>query len=533
MTAVRAGGDGPVAEPAAGFDTTITNTMGPAAPLEAATPAGEGDAAGVTPTAAADVQSDLEHQELVADGTRLRTLFTVGLFLWPAFGLLDLAVVTWIEPGELSWYYATRAAGWAVIALAVYRLRRKPHPSRAGLTAIEVGVFCLLIATLTLMCVEYRGITSPYVGGVLVTLAARTAFLAAPWRRGLLVVGLPSAMFPLVLLGAALFSPRVADQFRDPQALATFGESLSFVVGVAMFAVWGGQTAWALRRQVFETRNLGRYRLIKRIGRGGMGEVWSAWHKGLKRQVAVKLLRPERGRVPEAVARFEREVEATTALTHPNTVRLFDYGVTEDGIWYYAMELLEGRNLAALVEAEGPLPPARAVHFATQAARALAEAHALGIVHRDVKPENLFVTHAGGEPDFIKLLDFGIAHIDPGTGAAALTRRQWVAGTPAWMSPEIARGRAADARADVYGLGAVLYFMLTGQPPFTGASAAEILDAHVDRPVVPPGQRRDQPLPADLESVVLRCIAKNPADRFDDGAALAAALQSCADARPR
>jgi serine/threonine-protein kinase len=523
----RVADDGRSAGDPDALDSTVTNTIGPA-PVAPDT-ASETPNAALPPTTAAEQQSELENQELIADGLRLRTVFVVGLFLWPAFGLLDLTVVTWIEPGELFRYFVIRACGWALLGLAVFRLYRKPHPSRAALTAIEVFVFSLLIAALTLMCLEYRGITSPYVGGVLVTLAARTAFLAAPWRRGLLVVGVPAAMFPLVLLAAALFSPRIAGQLHDSEALATFGESSSFVVGVAMFSVWGGHTAWALRRQVFETRNLGRYRLTRRIGRGGMGEVWSAWHKGLKRQVAVKLLRPERGAVPEAVARFEREVEATTALSHPNTVRLFDYGVTEDGIWYYAMELLEGRSLADLVASDGPLPPPRAVHFAVQAARALAEAHRLGIVHRDVKPENLYVTTAGGEPDFIKLLDFGIARMQPGTGAQTLTRTQWVGGTPAWMSPEVARGRPATPRADVYGLGAVMYFMLTGQPPFTG-TAAELLEAHATGTIVPPSMRCVQTVAVDLEAVILRCLAKEPDERFADGAALAAALLACTDA---
>src|SRR5690606_13053594 len=150
--------------------------------------------------------------------------------------------------------------------------------------------------------------------------------------------------------------------------------------------------------------------------RGGMGEVWAAWHKGLGREVAVKMLRLEGGPQglesdPVAVERFRREVRATSELSHPNPVRVFDYGATEDGILYYAMELLEGENLRSLVRREGPLPPARAVHLVSQAARALAEAHRKGIVHRDVKPENVFVVDAGGERDFVKVLDFGIAKV--------------------------------------------------------------------------------------------------------------------------
>jgi serine/threonine-protein kinase len=295
---------------------------------------------------------------------------------------------------------------------------------------------------------------------------------------------------------------------------------------------WGllviaSHNAWSLRRQVFRSRSIGRYRLERRIGHGGMGEVWVAWDEQLRRDVALKILRPEAGTNAAAVARFEREIMATAALSHPNTVRIFDHGVTDDGLWYYAMELLSGVDLYEMVAAEGPLAPARAIHIARQAAGALAEAHRRGIVHRDLKPENVFVAELGGEHDVVKVLDFGIVRMTQ-TDEVRLTGTGWVAGTPAYVSPEVAAGGDAGPAADVYGLGGVLYFALTGRPPFDAASSTALLRQHVMVAPEPPSQRLGRPLPAGLERTVLRCLAKDPEHRFADAGELARALDACA-----
>jgi serine/threonine-protein kinase len=246
----------------------------------------------------------------------------------------------------------------------------------------------------------------------------------------------------------------------------------------------------------------------------------------LKRDVAVKILRPEQQeRSASAQARFEREVHATAELVHPNTVRVFDYGSTEDGVWYYVMELLEGETLAEHVYRLGPLSPARAVHVVGQAARALGEAHERGIVHRDVKPENLFLTSLGGEHDFVKVLDFGIAKIQ--SAATDMTDAGCVLGTPAYISPEVAVGKEADARSDVYGLGSVLYFLLCGRPPFEADTARALIWSHVHEQVAPPSRMLGRPLPPDLEAVVMRALAKDPTSRYPNAAELALALASC------
>src|SRR5262249_15056588 len=198
---------------------------------------------------------------------------------------------------------------------------------------------------------------------------------------------------------------------------------------------------------------------------------------------AVKLIRPEKAGDPAMLARFEREVRATARLRHWNTVRIFDYGRSADGTFYYVMEHLTGLTLQELVEKHGPLPPARAVHLLRQACGALREAHGVGLVHRDLKPANIMACELGGEHDVVKLLDFGLVKaVDPGEGEETLTREGAVAGTPAYMSPEQAAGAGGlDARSDIYSLGAVAYFLLTGRPPFDRGSAIQGIAAHLRR----------------------------------------------------
>jgi serine/threonine-protein kinase len=218
---------------------------------------------------------------------------------------------------------------------------------------------------------------------------------------------------------------------------------------------------------------------------------------------------------------------ATAELAHPNTVRIYDHGVTEDGLWYYAMELLSGEDLGTLVRHEGPLAPARALHLVRQLARAMAEAHAHGIIHRDIKPENIFVTTLGGEVDFVKVLDFGIAKFDRADGSGRLTTTGFVAGTPAYVAPEVTTGGAADARTDVYGIGGTLYYALTGTIPFRADNARAMFQKHLCEPLEAPSARRGEPLPADLEAVVVRAMSKQPEDRYAHAGELAHALDAC------
>jgi serine/threonine-protein kinase len=290
---------------------------------------------------------------------------------------------------------------------------------------------------------------------------------------------------------------------------------------------------YRLTVEVQRSREMGSYRLVEKLGEGGMGEVWRAEHRMLARGAAIKLIRPaamgagEGTHAREALKRFEREAQATAALRSPHTIEVYDYGVSDDGTFHYVMELLDGFTVQALVERFGPVPPERAVGLLRQACHSLAEAHAAGLVHRDVKPANMFVCRLGLDVDFVKVLDFGLVkvHGRPAAGKEALTVEGSFTGTPAFMPPEVALGaETVDGRADIYALGCVAYWLLTGHRVFAGDNAMQVVIDHVRTAPVPPSLRTDQDIPEALEEIVLRCLAKDPAGRPADAAALSAEL---------
>jgi serine/threonine-protein kinase len=285
--------------------------------------------------------------------------------------------------------------------------------------------------------------------------------------------------------------------------------------------------------EVREARKLGQYRLGRRLGAGGMGEVYLAEHLLLRRPCAIKLIRADRSGDPASLQRFGREVQATATLTHFNTVQIFDYGHTRDGTFYYVMEYLEGLTAEELVQRHGPIPPGRVVHFLRQVCSALHEAHAIGLVHRDIKPSNIMICRRGGLSDVVKLLDFGLVQPERvREDAERITQEGTVAGTPSYMSPEQAgAGADLDGRSDIYSLGCVAYFLLTGRPPFTDRSPMRLLAAHIYAVPVAPSAVRDD-IPADLEAIVLRCLAKAPPERFADVRDLSGALSQCVLVRP-
>lgn len=284
-----------------------------------------------------------------------------------------------------------------------------------------------------------------------------------------------------------------------------------------------------LGRKVSRARQLGSYRLVERIGRGGMGEVWKAEHQLFARPAAIKLIAGHgmlegSGRIAEE--RFRREAEAAAGLRSPHTIQLYDFGITRDRRLYYVMELLEGSDLESLVSRYGPQPPARVACILRQACRSLAEAHAGGLVHRDIKPANLHIGRIGLEYDFVKVLDFGLVKADGRWQRedVRLTAPESLSGTPAYMAPEMAAGEAVDSRADLYALGCVGYFLLTGSLVFEGENALQLVLKHIQTEPVPPSLRLGRPVPEALEGVILSCLAKAPGARPADAATLAEAL---------
>jgi serine/threonine protein kinase len=302
-----------------------------------------------------------------------------------------------------------------------------------------------------------------------------------------------------------------------------------FMAGV--IAVFSAARSNALQRQAFdalrELRQLGAYTLRKKLGEGGMGEVWLAEHRLLKRPCAMKFVRAELAAEPATAARFEREVRAVTTLTHFHTVRIYDYGRSDDGSFYYVMEYLDGPTLDRLVKDRGPLAPARAVYLLRQLAGALSEAHKSDMVHRDLKPSNVIVAALGGQRDVAKLLDFGLVQDHGSASDVKITRAGTVLGTPAYMCPEQAAGESVDPRGDLYSLGAVAFFCLTGRPPFEGNSVGKLISAHLTQPA-PDVRALNPAVPIDLAAVVARCLAKDPAERFQTAGELEAAFAACA-----
>ena len=464
----------------------------------------------------------LRRSEHSASVHRLRQALTLGTPIWLGSLLLDGCAVTIAAAGPF-WHFALARAGGAIAGAAVvWRLRRPVEPSPRLLALMDLGTFTLASAMNGWMALSFGGLTSPYAAGLLVILVGRGSTTLEPRSSGAWMLGIPALAYPVVLAGAALVDERVAAQFRDPVQLFTFIVFLCFVAMSWLHLTSGADFAWRLRRQAFEARNIGRYRIERRLGRGGMADVWAAYDVALAHRVALKIVTGHRPG-SSALARLEREARALAGLTHPNTVRVFDYGVTEDGLWYYAMELLDGDSLRELVAQAGPLPLARLLHIARQVLRALGEAHTKGIIHRDIKPENVFVAELGGERDVVKLLDFGIAKA-LASEDAALTHTGWLTGTPAYMPPEVILGSSADIRSDIYCFGATLYFAATGALPFREVTSAGLLAAHLNSAPPPFSSVGDQALPAELERIVARCMAKQPDERYPTTQAVLDAL---------
>jgi serine/threonine-protein kinase len=350
-------------------------------------------------------------------------------------------------------------------------------------------------------------------------------FIPNTWKRCAIVVGL-MALTPIALM------------FNVCQHCTVLGPNMwslqfsSFVIlsmGCAM-AIFGSYRINELHKQAHQARKLGQYQLHRKLGAGGMGEVYLGEHTLLKRTCAIKLIRPDQAGDPTTFHRFEREVQSMATLTHWNTVEIYDYGRTEDGTFYYVMEYLPGLSLQELVEGYGPLPPGRAIHFLRQLCAALNEAHAIGLIHRDIKPSNVIACQRGGVHDVAKLLDFGLVQDLTGFASGSdnkLTVQGAILGSPNYISPEQARGKnQIDPRTDIYSLGALAYFLVTGQTPFVRDTAMELLAAHMKDDVTPPRQLRPE-IPQDLEDVILTCLRKNPDERFADAESLDAALAAC------
>jgi serine/threonine-protein kinase len=394
---------------------------------------------------------------------------------------------------------------------------------------LDAGIFFQVAAAFCIAVIEFRILIhtdEPIVGVSGMALWITFFVLVVPTTLGKAALG---------AIGSALMGPLALLVYSAVERvpLPGPGRMLSIFLPDLLAAAWSlllSRYIYGMGRALNTARRMGYYELTERVGRGGMGEVWRAKHRLLARPAAIKLISPEAlgkgGDVTSTmIRRFEREAQTTASLRSQHTVQLYDFGVTDNGALYYVMEYLDGLDLETLVKTYGPIPPERAVHFLLQILESLNEAHRAGLVHRDIKPANILASKYGVHHDFIKVLDFGLARFVE-SSAGHRTMFPMVAGTPAFMAPESALSRDVDVRADLYAVGAVGYWMLTGQLLFDGLSDYQTLLEHANKVPAPPSERTDAFIPPALEAIIMACLEKNPADRPQTAAELAARLKA-------
>ncbi len=458
--------------------------------------------------------------ELVEDSVRrLRIACLVWVALWTIGLVMNHLVAPLLElpPDQVvGWPPIADLFAVVYIALSLVVYRRAPVAAKRGVSLVNVGLAYEVALAFAVGVVNQwqPQALAGRLSWICILILIHPMIVSAPPRKILIASLIAASMDPLGLLIAR------ARGLELPGLGLLFWTYLPNYV-CAGLAVIPSHIITRLGRQVSRARQMGSYQLGELIGSGGMGEVWRANHRMLARPAAIKLIRsahmsdlnPAAERL--AVQRFRREAEAAASLQSPHTIQLYDFGVTRDHRFYFVMELLDGIDLESLVRRFGPQPPARVVHFLRQACHSLAEAHSAGLVHRDIKPANLYVCRLGLEYDFVKVLDFGLVKRDSRSASAQtlMTGPDAATGTPAYMPPEMASGEPIDGRVDLYSLGCVGYFLLTGCLVFEAESALQMILKHIQAEPAPPSVRAGHPLPAELERLILRCLAKRPADR--------------------
>jgi hypothetical protein len=466
---------------------------------------------------------------------RLGVVCLASAGLWAA----NFAVVHFVHPlpGALETKQLVRHGEWVpvfdlvggatfLLSLALFWYTRRSRRSPQFLLDLALAYEVLIALSIGLL--DYAVGTPAGVSWIAVIILLFPSIIPSTPRKTLLTALLAASMDPLAAL------------FWKARGVDAPGMGAVFILAIpnylcALIAPVISHIITRLGREVRKAREMGSYVLGDRIGSGGMGEVWHATHRFLARPAAVKLIKPQvlgamtRQQGDVLVRRFRREARAAANLRSPHTIQLYDFGVSSDGTFYYVMELLNGMDLQTLVEEHGPIPPARTIHILKQVCESLAEAHDRGLVHRDIKPANIQVCCMGHYFDYVKVLDFGLvksagadAKLDPG-----LTAPNMVSGTPAYLSPESAMGEAVDQRTDIYSLGCVAYWMLTGRHVFEGQGVVQIMARHIHTPPEPPSLYSLLRIPAELDEIVLACLAKQPEDRPASARELADRLAQC------
>ena len=473
-------------------------------------------------------------EELVSDQVRRLAVFAATAGAVWSFGLfMDLIVLPAAgQPDTPNWRNISIEIYACLTALAMWaylRVSTAPHHVKMNVGLVFMVMNALAIALLNawaLPPVEFR---IRQLSWATILSLVYSMFAPSSPRRTLVASLVAASMDPLCywivhLLGLPAPSVMTAFILCWPN------------YACATIAMLPPSLLQRIGRRLREAQELGSYHLVELLGRGGMGEVWRAEHRLLAREAAVKLVRPEVLGARDAseagiiLRRFEREAQATSVLSSPHTIQVFDFGITDEGTFYYVMELLAGRDLESLVREFGPLPANRVVYLLRQVAHSLADAHARGLVHRDIKPANIYVCRLGLEYDFVKVLDFGLVkiHDKRRTADSLATLDHTTTGTPAYMAPETIMGDAdVDRRADVYALGCVCYYLLTGQLVFEAESSMKMLLQHVNAQPVPPSERSELPIPKELDDLILACLQKDPNLRPQSASELLHMAQEC------
>lgn len=458
---------------------------------------------------------DLLHQARV----RLRRLAALGALLVGAGVLAN--VLVGVEFSDRTYpFHLTNLFLCTAMYLAA-RVGKVPNGLALNLGLLFEVLVCLVNSIGVIWArMENHG-HLPYLTWTCIIVVAFPLIIPSPPRKTLVTAVAAAATVPL-----SLFLLENLGVIEVPP-VKYIGISISPAMCVAM-AVIGSRVVHGLNVGLADAREMGRYRLVERLGEGGMGEVWRATHQMLARPAAVKIIRPvtDAGDQEVMLERFQREARSTASLTSEHTIRIYDYGVTGEATFYYAMELLRGLDLQQMITRFGPIPPERAVHFLIQACESLAEAHRAGLIHRDIKPSNLFVSRNGLVPDFIKVLDFGLVKdLAQKEEDLELTQKGEITGTPFYVAPEMAEeDRVVDHRADIYSLGCVAYWLLSGKPVFVAESFLFLMMKHVKDDPEPLSQSAEQEIPAELDSLVLSCLSKEPGNRPDSAEVLAQRL---------
>ncbi len=472
-------------------------------------------------------------EELLSEQVqRLAVFSAVAGTLWTFALILDVTLLPAANgTGLLNWRtIPVEIAGGVVSAVLWFVFRRSSMSLPAKTNA---GLNFMLLNAVGIAALNAWGSVLPRTGEIhiswIAVLILVYSMIAPSSPRRMLLASLGAALMDPLAFGVTY----LAGAPTPPLVVVIVMTWPS--VACAFVAMVPSRVLQRIGRRLHEAQELGSYHLQEPLGTGGMGEVWRARHRLLARDAAIKLVRPELLGAQTAVEtaavlrRFEREALATAALSSPHTIQVFDFGVTQDGAFYYVMELLTGRDLESLVREFGPLPASRVIYLLRQVAHSLADAHARGLVHRDIKPANIYVCRMGLDYDFAKVLDFGLVKVKHRpAGDTLATIEHTATGTPAYMAPETILGDVdVDRRADVYALGCVAYYLLTGQLVFEADTSMKMLMHHLNTAPVPPSQRTEMPIPRELDELVLACLQKDPSRRPQNAGELFRMAYNC------